>query len=216
MRRSIFIAIGVLALVAAGCSAGGGGTAEQDMLDRIKANGVIRVATDSNYAPQSFLKPDGTAEGFDIDVANEVAKRLGVTAEFQYPQWSVIEGGNWADRFDISVGSMTVTAPRLDIFDFTQPYYYTPAQMSVLTDSGITTLEGLAGKVICTGEATTYWQWLQGTLELGDGSEQAPVPEGATATTLAATKRKRPPCSTPKAAPAFLTRVILKKPSMIW
>ncbi|MET1231845.1 MAG: transporter substrate-binding domain-containing protein, partial [Candidatus Limnocylindrales bacterium] len=115
-----------------------------DMLARIKSNGVIRVATDANYAPQSFLKPDGTGEGFDIDVANEIAKRLGVTAEFQYPQWAVIEGGNWADRFDISVGSMTVTETRKnEIFDMTQPYYYTPAQMSVITDSGITSLDGL-------------------------------------------------------------------------
>lgn len=182
--RRIAVALSAIGLILAACQ-GGGGTEGEDMLARVKRDGVLRVATDSNYAPQSFLKEDGTSEGFDVDVANEVAKRLGVKAEFQYPQWSVIEGGNWADRFDVSVGSMTVTKPRLDIFDFSQPYYYTPAQMAVLSDSGITNLEGLAGKVICTGEATTYWQWLQGTLELGDGSEQAPVPEGATATTLA-------------------------------
>jgi polar amino acid transport system substrate-binding protein len=186
VRRSNLIvgSLAAIALVAAACG-GGTGSADQDMLDRIKADGVIRVATDANYAPQSFLKEDGTSEGFDIDVANEVASRLGVTAEFQYPDWSVIEGGNWADRFDISVGSMTITEPRLGIFDFSQPYYYTPAQMTVVTDSGINDLAGLAGKTICTGEATTYYQWLTGTLVLGDQSEQAPVPEGAKATTLA-------------------------------
>jgi ABC-type amino acid transport substrate-binding protein len=184
LSRRIAVALAVIALIIAACQ-GGGGSAGEDMLARVKRDGVLRVATDANYAPQSFLKEDGTSEGFDVDVATEVAKRLGVKAEFQYPQWSVIEGGNWADRFDVSVGSMTVTKPRLDIFDFTQPYYFTPAQMSVLNDSGITTLEGLAGKVICTGEATTYWQWLQGTLVLGDGSALAPVPDGATATTLA-------------------------------
>jgi len=182
--RRIAVIIGTFALILAACG-GGGGSSGEDMLARVKRDGVLRVATDSNYAPQSFLKEDGTSEGFDIDVANEVAKRLGVKAEFQYPQWSVIEGGKWADRFDISVGSMTVTEPRKEIFDFSQTYYYTPAQMSVIADSGITSLDGLAGKVICTGEATSYWQWLQGTLKLGDGGAQTPVPNGATATTFA-------------------------------
>jgi polar amino acid transport system substrate-binding protein len=185
VSRRIAVALAAIVLIVTACQ-GGGGTAGEDMLARVKRDGVLRVATDSNYAPQSFLKEDGTSEGFDVDVANEIAKRLGVTAEFQYPQWSVIEGGNWADRFDISVGSMTVTETRKnDIFDMTQPYYYTPAQMSVIADSGITSLDGLAGKVICTGENTTYWQWIQGTLTLGDGSALAPVPEGATATTFA-------------------------------
>ncbi len=192
--RRIAVAISAIVLILAACSGGGagssgspgssGGSGGDDMLARIKAAGKIRVYTDANYKPQSFLNPDGTAEGFDIDVANEVAKRLGVTAEFQYPDWSVVEGGNWADRADMSVGSMTITEPRKAIFDFSRPYYYTPAQMAVLADSGITSLDGLAGKVICTGEATTYWQWLQGTLALGDGSAQAPVPAGATATTF--------------------------------
>ena len=188
LPRRLVAFLSLVAIILVACGGGGSGSpsagASDDMLARIKSNGVIRVATDANYAPQSFLKPDGTGEGFDIDVANEVAKRLGVTAEFQYPDWSVIEGGNWADRFDMSVGSMTITEPRKGIFDFSQPYYYTPAQMAVIADSGITTLDGLAGKVICTGEATTYWQWLQGTLVLGDGSALAPVPDGATATTL--------------------------------
>jgi polar amino acid transport system substrate-binding protein len=178
------VAIAAIVLIVAACQASGGGSADQDMLDRIKANGVIRVGTDPNYAPQSLLKEDGTAEGFDIDVANEVASRLGVKTEFQFPDWSVVEGGNWADRFDMSVGSMTVTEPRLDLFDFSQPYYYTPAQMAVVKDSGITDLAGLAGKTVCTGEATTYYQWLTGTLVLGDKSELAPVPEGVKATTL--------------------------------
>jgi polar amino acid transport system substrate-binding protein len=56
--------------------------------------------------------------------------------------------------------------------------------MSATTASGITSLEGLAGKTVCTGEATTYFQWINGTLELGDGSALAPVPAGMKATTL--------------------------------
>lgn len=188
--RRIAVVISTIVVILAAC--GGGGTTggspsagtSDDMLARIKADGVIRVGTDPNYAPQSFLKPDGTFEGFDIDVANEIAKRLGVTTKFETPDFSIVEAGNWADRFDISVGSMTVTETRKGAVDFTEPYYFTPAQMAVISDSGITSLDGLAGKTVCTGAGTTYWQWLKGTLVLGDGSALAPVPAGAIDTTL--------------------------------
>ena len=90
-----------------------------------------------NYAPQSFLKSDGTFEGFDIDVANEIAKRLGVTAKFETPDFSIVEAGNWAERFDISVGSVTITEKRKGTLDFNEPYYYTPAQMAAITAHGV-------------------------------------------------------------------------------
>jgi polar amino acid transport system substrate-binding protein len=155
-----------------------------DLLAKIQAAGEIKVGTDPNYAPQSFLKSDGTFEGFDIDVANEIAERLGVTAKFETPDFAVVEAGGWAGRFDISVGSVTITEARKEVLDFTEPYYFTPAQMSATTASGITSLEGLAGKTICVAEGTTYFQWLEGNLVLGDGSTTSPVPAGAKATTL--------------------------------
>ena len=77
-RRS-FVVISAIVLLIAACGGGGGGATTEDMLARIKKDGVIRVATDPNYAPQSFQKSDGTFDGFDVAVANEIAKRLGVT-----------------------------------------------------------------------------------------------------------------------------------------
>lgn len=165
-------------------SASTGAGDPDDLLANIKEAGEIRVGTDPNYAPQSFLKPDGTFEGFDIDVANEIGKRLGVSVKFETPDFSVVEAGGWAGRFDISVGSVTITEKRKTVLDFTEPYYFTPAQMAATTASGITTLDGLAGKTICVGEGTTYFQWLEGSLVLGDGSSLVAVPAGATATTL--------------------------------
>jgi polar amino acid transport system substrate-binding protein len=177
-RLSAVLLGAILTLV--GCQA-----AEQDMLARIQDNGVIRVATDPAYPPQSELLPDGTFEGFDIDVANEIAERLGVTAEFVTPDFAEVEAGGWADRWDISVGSMTVTAGREEVLDFTQAYYYTPAQMGATTESGITDLAGLSGNTVCTGESTTYQFWLEGTLELAGGApEPAEPPADVTVTTF--------------------------------
>jgi polar amino acid transport system substrate-binding protein len=149
------------------------------LLDKVIKAGTLTVSTDPNYAPASVKKPDGTFEGFDIDVATEVAKRLGVKVAFVTPDWSLITAGSWSGRWDVSVGSMTITADRQKVLDFSPPYYYTPAQMTASKASGITTLDGLAGKSICAGEATTYLDWLSGKkLDFGTLSPTTTPPAG--------------------------------------
>jgi polar amino acid transport system substrate-binding protein len=149
------------------------------LLDNVTRAGKILVSTDPNYAPQSAQKPDGTFEGFDIDVATEVARRMGLKVEFITPDWAVITAGGWGGRWDMSVGSMTVTSDRQKVLDFSTPYYYTPAQMTASKASGITTLAGLAGKTVCVGEATTYLDWLQGKkLDFGTLSPTSTPPAG--------------------------------------
>jgi polar amino acid transport system substrate-binding protein len=149
------------------------------LLDKVLKAGVLTVSTDPNYAPQSVQKPDGTYEGFDIDVATEVAKRLGVTVKFVTPDWAIITAGSWAGRWDVSVGSMTVTADRQKVLDFSPPYYYTPAQLTASVASGITTIAGLAGKTICAGASTTYLDWLDGKkLDFGTLSPTTSPPAG--------------------------------------
>jgi polar amino acid transport system substrate-binding protein len=157
---------------------------EGGLLDKVMTAGKIIMSTDPQYPPQSELTAEGNYEGFDIDVGTEIAKRLGVEIGFETPSWEVITAGSWAGRWDFSVGSMTITTPRQEVLDFSDPYYYTPAQMAASTASGITTLDGLAGKVVCTGAATTYFDWLEGTLDFGTESPQTAPPEGVTATTL--------------------------------
>jgi polar amino acid transport system substrate-binding protein len=149
------------------------------LLDKVLKAGVLTVSTDPNYAPQSVQKPDGTYEGFDIDVATEVAKRLGVSVKFVTPDWSIITAGSWSGRWDASVGSMTITADRQKVLDFSPPYYFTPAQMTASVASGITTIDGLAGKSICAGAATTYLDWLSGKkLDFGTLSPTTSPPAG--------------------------------------
>jgi len=154
------------------------------LLDKVLKAGKLVVSTDPNYAPQSAQKPDGTFEGFDIDVATEIAKRLGVTVDWATPDWALITAGGWSGRWDASVGSMTITTDRQKVLDFSDPYYYTPAQMTASKASGITTLEGMAGKTVCVGEATTYLDWLQGKkLDFGTLSPTTTPPAGVKVTT---------------------------------
>ncbi|MDE0312279.1 MAG: transporter substrate-binding domain-containing protein [Caldilineaceae bacterium] len=151
-----------------GPGSGGGDAAEagDDLLAEIMSRGTIRISTDPNYAPQSFLDEDGNFVGFDVDVAEEIASRLGVEVEFVTPDWDLITAGNWGDQWDMSVGSMTITTARQKILSFaTPPYYYTPAQFAAVDGSGVESLEDLNGAVICVGASTTYESWLMGDME---------------------------------------------------
>lgn len=126
-----------------------------DLLETVRERGTLLISTDANYAPQSFLEPDGTFVGFDIDVGTEIAERLGVEAEFMHVDWDAITAGNWAERWDISVGSMTITEPRQEVLDFTQPYYFAPAYMGASERSGVTSLDDLDFELPDGAEATT-------------------------------------------------------------
>ncbi len=153
--------------------------APKDLLDQVLAAGKLVVSTDPNYAPQSFLNDKGELDGFDVNVAQEVAKRLGVQVEFVTPDWDVITAGNWGGRWDVSIGSMTPTEDRAQVLWFTDPYYYTPASFAVHKDNTtIKTPADLSGKTVGLGTATTYEAYLGGTLKIMGGEIMYDPPPG--------------------------------------
>lgn len=171
MRKSICGAIVLLVaifMIAAVAPASAG------VLQDIKAKGVLVVSTDANYAPQSFLNAKGQLDGFDIDVAKEVARRLGVKIKFVTPDWDLIVAGKWGGRWDLSIGSMTITAARAKVVDFSTPYYYTPAQFGVhKANTTIKKLDDFTGKTVGCGSGTTYETYLdpKQTLQIGGGEK---------------------------------------------
>ncbi|HEX5040128.1 MAG TPA: transporter substrate-binding domain-containing protein [Candidatus Limnocylindria bacterium] len=210
-----FAILAIVALILAACSSGtgespsesaaaseGGSTAPSesaaaegpicdsysgdDYLGRICDAGKIIVSTDPAYPPQSSLNAEtGEYEGFDIDVANEIGARLGVDVEFTDPPFDAVQGGNWSGRWDMSVGSVTITETRQEVLDFTQPYYFTPAQFATTDGTGIESVDDFSGTTVCVAEGTTYFDWLNGTLTLApEAGEVADVPADITPTTL--------------------------------
>lgn len=191
--KKIFPLFVLLLIVGVGLAAcGGGGTSSDDLLEVIKDRGYMVVSTDPNYEPQSFLDPTadraagtvcpndtltyGEMIGFDVDAANAVAEGLGVEVCFATPDWDLVTAGSWGNRWDISIGSMTITKTRQEVLDFAQPYYYTPAQFAAAADAGITSLDDLEGETICVATATTYLDWFNGELTIPDESILADPP----------------------------------------
>jgi len=155
--------LGTLLIFTGTCLAG------NTVLEQIIAAKTIVVSTDANYAPQSFLNDNGELEGFDISVAKEVAKRLGVKVKFITPDWDLITAGKWGKRWDISIGSMTPTAERKNSLLFTMPYYSSPAQFAIhKNNTSIKTLADLAGKKIGVATETTNERYLQKDLSIED------------------------------------------------
>jgi len=181
-KTTLVLTILVIASVILSACGGGG----NDLLDVVKERGYLVVSTDPNYEPQSFLDPTavraegtvcpddmltyGEMKGFDIDVAKAVADGLGVEVCFATPDWDIITAGSWGDRWDISIGSMTITKTRQEALDFALPYYYTPAQFAAASDSGYTSLDDLEGETICVATATTYLDWFNGELTIPESS----------------------------------------------
>ncbi|MCF8069501.1 MAG: transporter substrate-binding domain-containing protein [Desulfobacterales bacterium] len=146
-----------------------GSMAGKSVLDEIMEAKTIVVSTDANYAPQSFLNDKGELEGFDISVAKEVAKRLGVKVKFVTPDWDLITAGKWGKRWDVSIGSMTPTKERKNALLFTLPYYSSPAQFAIHKDNtDIKTISDLAGKTIGIASETTNERYLQKDLAIED------------------------------------------------
>jgi polar amino acid transport system substrate-binding protein len=160
------------------------------LLGKIISSGTLRVSTDPNYAPFSSLNTaTNTYEGFDTSTAEETVKRLSaavgkdIKIDWQTPSWDLITAGSWAGRWDISIGSMSVTVGRAKVVDFTDPYYYDFGSIAVPTGSTVQTLADLNGKTVCVGAATTYEQWLTGKLEIVDPTMLQP-PTGLKLTSL--------------------------------
>jgi polar amino acid transport system substrate-binding protein len=155
--------------------------AGNDLLAAVLARGTLVSFTDPAYPPQSSLKANpqrtpgtkcaedqktlGELEGFDIDAAAAIAEKLGVEPCFVSPDWGVMIGGNWSDRWDYAVGSVTITPERAKLFYFSKPYYTTPAALFVNADNTTYTKPSdLSGKKIGVCSGCTYESYLNGTL----------------------------------------------------
>lgn len=144
MKKRVLLAaaiITIMALVFTGCSAPKttestpAAEAPKTLLDQIKADGVIKIGTEGTYAPFTFHDKDGKLTGFDVEIAEEIAKRLGVKAEFVETKWDGMFAGLDAKRFDAVANQVTIRADRLEKYDFSSPYIVSKAVLIVHNDN---------------------------------------------------------------------------------
>ena len=122
--------------------------ADDKSLETIKANGKFIVGLDDSYPPMGFRDEKNEIVGFDIDLAKEVAKRMGVEVEFQPIDWDSKELELNSGKIDCIWNGMTITDERIANMFFAKPYIANEQIIIVPSSSGITAKAQLEGKVI--------------------------------------------------------------------
>ena len=129
-----------------------------------KAWKKIRVAVEGTYPPFSALTPDGTIEGFDIDITYALGKAAGAEIVLVIQDWDGLIPGLLAKKTDCIIASMSITEERKKTVAFTDKYYQTPAAF-VAKKGSIKNFskESIKGKTVGVQMATTHDQYLTDT-----------------------------------------------------
>lgn len=132
--------IAATALVVTGCSSQPAAKADETpvvegKLAKVKADGVLKVGTEGTYAPFTFHDASGKLVGFDVEIAEEVAKRIGVKAEFIETKWDGMFAGLDANRFDFVANQVTIRDDRKEKYDFSSPYITSRAVLITHADN---------------------------------------------------------------------------------
>lgn len=137
-------------------------TASEDLLASIKKSGKIKIGLMGTYAPYNFLNDKHEVDGFDADVAKEVAKRLGVQADFITGEFSGLIEGLQTSKYDALVSQVTITDDRKKTMDFSMPYIKNSVSVIVKSDNtSVKGIEDFKGKKIGVGLGTNDETYLR-------------------------------------------------------
>ncbi|MDN3577621.1 transporter substrate-binding domain-containing protein [Chitinimonas viridis] len=129
-----------------------------DLLDTVKQRGTLKIALEGTYPPFNFKNTKGELDGFDVEIGRALAQKLGLKPEFITSEWSGILAGLQAGKYDVIVNQVSATDKRREIFDFTQPYTLSSAQLIVRKDEKrqFKSLADLKGKKLGVGQGSNY------------------------------------------------------------
>jgi polar amino acid transport system substrate-binding protein len=115
----------------------------------------LKVGANIGNVPWEFQDSSGKLVGFEIDLVNEIAKRLGTTANIVNIPFTGLFGAVQSGQIDAAVSSITITPKRLGSVSFAQPYYDSDQSLTVKSDSGLKSLKDLAGKIVGVDTSST-------------------------------------------------------------
>jgi len=113
---------------------------DQNLLDKVKADGKLLIGTEGTYSPFTFHDQSGKLTGYDVEVVTEAAKRIGVEPVFQETQWDAIFAGLDSKRFDVVANQVGIRPDRQEKYDFSNPYTVSTAVLVTHKDN--TTVKG--------------------------------------------------------------------------
>ena len=148
MKKIIAVVLMISAVFSFVIAGGKKDSGVDNSLEKIQSKGVFVLGLDDSFPPLGFRDADNKIVGYDIDIAEEVAKRLGVTLKCQPIDWAAKEQELNTNNIDCIWNGFTMTPEREEALSFTKPYLNNAQVVIVRNDSGIKTLADLKGKTI--------------------------------------------------------------------
>ena len=171
MRKSaVFILVVFLSSLAVG-------SVWAEDLAKVKANGEIKMAMSGQYPPFNFVDDKNQLTGFDVEIGQAVAERIGIKATPLSTAWDGIIAGLLANKYELICGSMAITEERLKSIDFSEPYYRSGAQLFVKKGSAIKSVADLKGRKVGVTLGTTYEKWVRANIPDADVRTYKGVPD---------------------------------------
>ena len=117
-------------------------------LEAIKQEGKLVAGTSADYPPFESIDENGNMVGFDIDLINEIGKRMGVEVEIQDMPFDSLIASVQEGKIDLSIAAFNYTEERDKTVDFTDAYYY--------AEDGFLVAEDFAGEIAAPEDAAQY------------------------------------------------------------
>lgn len=168
MMKKVSLAVFAMMMVAmlavfAGCSSSSdtnsgtadSGTAQDNSLQNVLDKGTLVLGLDDSFPPMGFRDENNNIVGFDIDVATEVANRMGVELKLQPIEWSTKEMELNTGSVDCLWNGLSIDDERKQAMDLSEPYMTNRMVLVVLNDSEYTDQASLAGKTIGVQNGST-------------------------------------------------------------
>ena len=169
------LVVSAVAIFVAGCGSSGSSSSTSGTTAEGGGGGeALTVGSDIPYPPFEQGKP-GNYTGFDVELMEAIAGKIGRTAEFQDSSFETIFRDVGQGKFEAVISAATITPEREKAVDFSNPYYLSEQAVLVKEGSSIKSLEELEGKTVGVQQGTTGQELAK---EKANASEVRPYPEG--------------------------------------
>lgn len=125
----------------------------------------LKVAIDPTYEPFTFKSADGKPTGFDVDIASALCEQIKRKCVFVEQVWDSMIPGLQAKKYEVIISSLSITAERLKVIDFTDKYYNTPSRIVLKKDVKYTGPASIKGKKIGVLKGSTQEKYAMGELK---------------------------------------------------
>jgi polar amino acid transport system substrate-binding protein len=165
MRRALSVLLSTLLLVSllAGCTSA---KKSDDRWTEIEKRGTVVIGLDDTFVPMGFKDNSGNIVGFDVDLAKEAIKRMGLKAEFQPIDWNLKETELNSGNIDLIWNGYSITDERKEKVNFTNPYLDNRQVIVTLSNSSIKDKAGLKGKAVATQNSSSALAAIQDSGEI--------------------------------------------------